>query len=64
MEMILRRSWQMRPLEIGSSYFGRLQQDQRWKLSLASKNETQEPLFPPALHGGVMFPVVVIDSYH
>ena len=52
-EMISRRSWQMRPLEMCLPYFGRLWQDQRQKLSLASENKTQKPLFPPALHGGI-----------
>ena len=43
----------MRPLEIGLLYFGRLWQNQRWKLSLASKSKTQGPLSPLALHGGI-----------
>ena len=38
-EMILRGSWQMRLLEICLPYSERSQQDQRWKLSLASENE-------------------------
>ena len=43
----------MRLLEICLPYSGRPWQDQRWKLSLASKSETQEPLSLPALHGDV-----------
>ena len=34
-------------------YSGRLWQDQRWKLFLASKSETQGPLSLPILHSGV-----------
>ena len=48
-----RRYWQIRPLKMGWLYSGRPQQDQRWKLSLTSKNETQEPLFLLILHSGV-----------
>ena len=43
----------MRLPEMGLLYSGRLWQDQRWKLFLTSKNETQEHLSPPALHGSV-----------
>ena len=43
----------MKPPEIYLPYFGKLQQDQRWKLSLASENETQGPLSPPVLHSSI-----------
>ena len=52
-EMNLRRFWWMRLPEICLPYSKRLQQDQRWKLSLASKSETRGPLPPPTLHSGV-----------
>ena len=32
---------------------GKLQQDQRWKLFLASKSETQGLFSPPALYSGI-----------
>ena len=52
--MILRRkSWQIRLLEMGLPYSGRLQQSQRWKLFLTSKSETQEPLSLSVLYGSV-----------
>ena len=52
--MILRKgSWQMRPLEMDLPCSGNLWQGQRWKLSLTSKNKTQEPLSPPALHSSI-----------
>ena len=34
-------------------YSGRPQQDQRWKLSLASESETQGHLSPLSLYGGI-----------
>ena len=43
----------MRLLEMDLLYSGRPWQDWRWKLSLASKSETQVPLSPPALYSGV-----------
>ena len=46
-------SWQMRLLEIGLPYSGMLWHDQRWKFSLASGSETQEPFSLPILHGSI-----------
>jgi len=43
----------MKLLEMGSLYFRRLLQNQRWKHSLASKNETQKSLSLSVLHGGI-----------
>ena len=43
----------MRPLEVYLPYSGRLWQNQRWKLFLASGSGTQKSLSLPALHGGV-----------
>ena len=46
-------SWQMRLSEMDLPCSGELWQNQRWKLFLASGSETQGPLSPPTLHGGV-----------
>ena len=54
MEMTWRKSsWQMRLPEMDLSCSGRLWQNQRWKLFLASGSETQGPLFLPALHSSI-----------
>ena len=43
----------MRLLKMDLPCSGRPWQNQRWKLFLASRSETQRPLSLPALHGGV-----------
>ena len=54
MEMTWRKSsWQMRLPEMDLPCSGRLWQNQRWKLFLASRSETQKPLFPLVLYGGI-----------
>jgi len=54
MEMVWRKMiWQMKPLEMYLPYSGRLCHYQQWKLSLASENETQEPLFLPTWYSGI-----------
>ena len=45
--------WWIRSLEMSFSYSGRLQNCQQRKLYLASRSETQEPSFLPALHCGI-----------
>ena len=48
----------MELLEVYLSCSGRLWQNWRWKLFLASRSETQGSLSPLALHGGIcgLFP--------
>ena len=48
-----RLSWQIRLLEMGLPYSGKLWHDQRWRFSLASGSETQESLFLSTWHSGI-----------
>ena len=54
MEMTWRKgSWQIRLLEMNLPYSERPLWDQKWKLSLTSKNKTRRPLFPPVLYSSI-----------